>query len=237
MAIDTLCFIPCCSSKNAVGGVESPSYDWPGSGLELAWTRLVTARQGMEHCIEGGSSLTPALCLYSGGFYKAFDARLVKQLINLGKFRLFIISAGYGVLDAFEPAHKYEAKMEGKIAKYWRESGLADVICDICLSFNPNQVCGFFAGEPIRSGPGAKYRYFYTEGVKKALQNGFEPARAGCFYRESGRGVTAILGSLGRAFSSCLTSSLNCDEIIETAKAGCLRDGGIIIGYDDMVKG
>ncbi len=59
---------------------------------------------------------------------------------------------------------------------------LADIIGDICMGFNPGQVYGFFAGEPVMSGSGAKYRYFYTEGIKKALQKGFKPARLGCFW-------------------------------------------------------
>lgn len=237
MGVETVCFIPCCSSKNAGGGAELPPYAWPGSGLEHAWIRLVAARRGMEHCIEGDSRLTPSMRLYSGSFYTAFDGGLAKQLIYSGKLRLFIISAGYGVLDAFEPVHKYEAKMEGKVARNWHDNGLAGVIGDICLNLAPEQIYGFFAGAPFWSGSVAKYRYFFSEGVKKALLFGCKPASAGCFYRESGRGVTAILGALGRVFSDCLSSGLNCGKLVEAAKVGNLRDGSIVIGYQDLVVG
>jgi len=237
LAVEAVCFIPCCSSKSAGGGIESPPYAWPGAGLERAWVRLQAARRGMEHCIEGDSRPTPAVHLYSGSFYSAFDAGLVERLIYSEKLRLFIISAGYGVLDAFEPARNYDAEMKGRVARYWRDAGLADVIDDICLALTPKQVYGFFAGEPVWSGSGAKYRYFFTEGIKKALRSGFKPARAGCFYRESGRGVSAILGALGRTFSSCLSKGLDCDEIVEAAKTGGLKEGGIVIGYEDLLAG
>ena len=237
MTVETVCFVPCCSSKKAVGGMELPPYTWPGNDLEPAWTRLLAARQGMVQCVEVGSGLTLALYFYSGGFYKVFDVGLVKKFIYSGKLRLFIISAGYGILDAFESVHNYDAEMKGRVARYWRDAGLVDIIGDICLYLNPNQVYGFFAGEPVWTGPGAKYRYFFTEGVKKALRSGIKPARAGCFYRESGKGVTAILGSLGRVFSSYLTNSLTGDGMIEAAKLGGMREGSIVIGYDELMKG
>ncbi|MQL50844.1 peroxide stress protein YaaA [Desulfofundulus thermobenzoicus] len=235
LGLEVVCFIPCCSSKSAGVGLERPPYAWPDRGLERARARLVVARRGMEHCIEGSSRPTPAMHLYSGSFYSALDAGLARQLIYSGKLRLFIISAGYGVLDAFEPARNYDAEMKGRVARYWREAGLADIIGDICLVLSPQRVYGFFAGEPGWSGSGAKYRYFFTEGVKKALSSGFKPAQAGCFYRESGRGVTAILGALGRAFYRCLSSGPNCDMIVEAAKTSGLRDGGIIIRYQDFL--
>lgn len=111
---------------------------------------------------------------------------------------------------------------------------LADIIGDICMGFNPGQVYGFFAGEPVMSGSGAKYRYFYTEGIKKALQKGFKPARLGCFYREGGRGTTAILGALGRGFSCCLASGLDYEDVIRMARSGFWKDKEIVIGYHDL---
>lgn len=145
-----VCFVPCCSSKSTGGGDERPYYSWPDNSLEPTWTKLESARRGMANCIKDDNSrLTPAVYLYSGAFYSAFDAGMASQLINSGKLRLFIVSAGYGVLDAFELARDYDAKMEGKVARYWRDAGLAGIITDICLSINPKQVYGFFAGQPI----------------------------------------------------------------------------------------
>lgn len=237
MKVETVCFIPCCSSKNACRGVESPPYTWPDSGLESTWAKLKAARRGMEHCVKGGSSPTPAMHLYTGGFYSAFDTGMAKQLIFAGKLRLFIISAGYGVLDAFEPIRNYDDEMKGGVARYWRDAGLAGIIGDICLKLNPKQVYGFFAGQPDWSGAGAKYRYFFTAGVKEALRMGYEPTWAGCFYRQSGRGVTAILGALGKTFSDCLSNGLDCDKVVSTAKTSGLKKGGIIIGFEDLTAG
>lgn len=234
LSVKTVCFIPCCSTKNAVGGTESLPYAWPDAGLKTAWNNLQSARHGNEHSIKFSSQLTPALYLYSGAFYHAFDPEPVKQAVHKGQLRLFILSAGYGLLDAFEPVFDYDAEMKGKVARYWRDSGLVNIISDICLALNPEQIYGFFAGEPAWSGAGAKYRYFFTEGVKKAVQSGIKPARAGCFYRQSGRGVTAILKSLGRVFAGCLASNFTCDGMIAAVGLGGLKEGNIVIGYDDL---
>ncbi len=55
------------------------------------------------------------------------------------------------------------------------------------------------------------------------------------------RGLTscfqAILGALGRIFSSCLSKGLDCNEIVEAAKTGGLKEGGIVIGYEDLLAG
>jgi len=237
MTVEAVCFIPCCSSKSAVGGVKNLPYSWPDDGLKNCWTRLENARRGMEFCLEDEANHTPAMYLYTGGFYSAFDAGVAEKLILLGKLRLFIVSAGYGVLDAFEPARNYDAEMKGRVAAYWRDAGLTGIIGDICLQLNPKQVYGFFAGQPGWSGAGAKYRYFFTAGVREALRMGCQPVRAGCFYRRSGRGVTAILGALGKTFSDCLSNGLDCDKVVSEAKTGGLKKGGVIIGYDDLKAG
>lgn len=190
----------------------------------------------MKYCVENDSTPTSAINLYTGTFYSVLNIGLVKELIRSGKLRVFIISAGYGVLDAFEPAYNYNAEMKGMVARYWREAGLADIISDICLVLSPRRVYGFFAGEPDWSGPGTKYRCFFTEGVKRALNSGFEPAHAGCFYRESGRGVTAILGALGRAFSKCLSGPPDRDMVVEEARTNGLKDGGVTIKYQDFLR-
>lgn len=235
--VETVCFIPCSSCKNSGDGAEIPPYAWPGSDLEGAWARLGVARRGMEYCIEDGSKRTPAIHLYSGTFYSAFDAGLARQLIYSGKLRLFIISAAYGVLDAYEPVYKHEARLEGRVAIHWRDAGLAEVIRDICLSLSPKRVYGFFSGEASWSSSGTKYRYFFNEGIKKALLTGLKPDRAGCFYREGGVGSTAILRALGHALSNGFSNGLNYERIIEVAKAKGLRDGAVFIGYEDLAVG
>lgn len=236
MTVEAVCFIPCCSKKYAGSGVENPPDDWPGRELARTRPMLETGRRGMDYCIEKESRPTPALSLYKGGFYADLNLELIRRLVKTGKLRLFIISAGYGVLDAFEPARKYEAGMEGRVARHWRDAGLADVIGEICLDLDPGTICGFFAGTSFWSGTGANYRYFFTEGVRKALRSGLKPARAGCFYRESGMGVTAILGALGRCFGRYLTGGPQQEEMVQIAKSAGLKDGGIVIGYEELAK-
>ncbi|MBC7341786.1 MAG: hypothetical protein H5U02_04970 [Clostridia bacterium] len=202
MVVPVVCFVPCCSEKRDCGRFVDPPYQWPPPELQHLWAKLETARRGMEDCIDSGSGSVPALHLYAGHFYSVPGLKeTAERLIRSGMLRLFIISAGYGILDAFELARKYDAKMEGQVATYWLNQGLADMIAEVCLRLEPGRVYGFFAGTPSWSGAGAKYRYFFTAGLRKALERGLEPEQAGCFYRAEGRGVTAILRGLGGVFS------------------------------------
>lgn len=227
--------IDCLTLTN--GRSETTSYSWPGSELTRTLPRLEAGRRGIQYCVKTASMKTAALYLYNGSFYNnALKIEALRRLIQSGQLRLFIISAGYGVLDAFEPAHYYEAKMEGKVAKYWRDAGLNDIISDICLSLNPVHIFGFFAGDPFWSGAGAKYRYFFTAGLRKAMQSGLKPARAGCFYRESGMGVTAILQALGNSFTDLLVAGFQ-DGFVEKARTRGLKYGGVVVKYEDLISG
>ena len=56
-------------------------------------------------------------------------AQKIKKLKeNQRKIRVFIISGGYGVIDALEPINDYEAVMKGKVSRFWRDNGLSDII-------------------------------------------------------------------------------------------------------------
>jgi hypothetical protein len=75
----------------------------------------------------------------------------------------------YGIVDAYEPLHKYEAKMQGKVATLWRNYKLDKIISDLLLNLKPSNVLGFFTGSEYWSNAGAKYRYFFTTGLVQAL--------------------------------------------------------------------
>jgi cytoplasmic iron level regulating protein YaaA (DUF328/UPF0246 family) len=74
----------------------------------------MTRRNGMDGCINRNSPLTSAIHLYAGSPYDTINKSLVIQNIEAGRLRLIIISAGYGIVDAFKPIHEYEAVMRGK---------------------------------------------------------------------------------------------------------------------------
>ncbi|AFV11414.1 hypothetical protein Tph_c11930 [Thermacetogenium phaeum DSM 12270] len=233
MSVPVVCFIPCCKAKEDTGKTAIPCFQ-PDSVLEETYRRLERARQGMKGCVETASKKTSALYLYTGHFYSVeglVDA--AENLLCSGRMRLFIISAGYGLLDAFEPCHTYEAVMSGRTARYWRDAGLAEIIAEICLKLEPDHVYGFFAGSPGWSGAGAKYRYFFTAGVQQALRAGWVPTRAGCFYRRSGRGVTAIMQALGKCFCEFLNADFR-ESFVQNVMLDGFCWNGVEIGYEEV---
>jgi hypothetical protein len=197
MNATALCFIPCSGSKNgkAKGMPERAWYE----GLNLDLSSLQTGRDHMRDCISG-STLIPALDLYTGSFYSKLDKSILKQKISNGSLKILIVSAGYGVVDASEPILGYDATLAGKTAKMWKMTGLSDVIASIVLASDATNIFGFFSGNAGWSGGGSKYRYFFTEGIRKAIEGGLEPNFAGCFFRDEGLGQAEIPRALGYCF-------------------------------------
>ena len=184
MSVPVVCFIPCCKAKKDTGKTVT-SYFQPDVELEQLFCRLKSARRGMAGCVETVSKKTSALYLYEGHFYSIIGLKsAVVRLIQEGQMRLFIISAGYGLLDAFEPIQKYEAMMSSRTARYWRDVGLTEIIADVCAQLKPEQDYGFFAGMPEWKGTGAKYRYFFYCRGTAGIRKGWAPVQAGCFYRK-----------------------------------------------------
>ncbi|MCD6493730.1 MAG: N-glycosylase/DNA lyase, partial [Archaeoglobaceae archaeon] len=228
-----VCFIPCCGSKYASGEIIKPEHTLSNNDLPNTWQNLLEGRKGMQHCIDFATPKTSAINLYTGSPYEVFSPykEEIIESIQTGKLRLIIISAGYGIVDALEPIQSYDAKMEGKIALHWRNMDLTDVIADLLMQERPARVYGFFAGKSYWSTPGAKYRYFFTEGVKTALINGLDTELCGCFYRIEGRGVKAILGSLGRTFIELLKTDFDDSYVKDIYKNG-RWDGNVKIGFE-----
>jgi hypothetical protein len=221
MAATTVCLIPCCSTKFADGVILDPAHSLSRDDLPHMFEALVRGRQARAKCIETASARTTALHLYRGYFYQP----LVKVMENLvarlssGELRLLIISAGYGLVDARELLHKYNAEMKGAVARSWRDIGLSGIIADILLHDRPERVLGFFAGERSWSASSANYRYFYTQGLQQAVRGGLNPLVAGCFYRSGGMGSRPILTELGKVFSQYVTGALDVGAAEELSQA------------------
>jgi hypothetical protein len=209
-----VCFIPCCRSKKATGQIIGHEMDLSEKELPITWRLLEKGRQEIRGLnarvyFDADSPVTSALYLYTGAFYGELCKRSLVSAIQEGKLRLFILSAGYGVVDAFEPLRYYDAEMKGQVAGLWRGNRLDEVISELLLTLRPKNVFGFFAGEDSWAGAGAKYRYFFTKGLDNAMNEGLDVGLSGCFYRSAGLGTTAILGSLGRLFMYLFRSDFN----------------------------
>jgi len=226
------CFIPCCAKKSAKGRIVKPEKRITEAELSERWSNLIEARDAMQYCIKTGSPSTTALHLYTGMPYSVFN-HLKNNLISDiqdGKIRLFIISAGYGIVDALEPINNYDAMLRDEVATMWRDNYLSEIIAELLLHHRPAKVYGFFAGKDSWSLNSSMYRYFYSTGVKIAREKGLR-TEAGCFYRRDGRGVAAILGALGRSFIKLYQSGFD-EDFANTAADQGIIDDNVIIGYD-----
>ena len=226
---NTICFIPCCKKKAKCTPASVNSPKLTEERIPESWGKLHAGRQGMSACLDQDMGPCPALVQYDGGLYKSDpDFRdLVERHLEAGRLDLYIISAGYGLVHALDPIQPYEAEMKGKVARFWRDAGLTTVISELVYNSRSRQVYGFFAGPSHWSGADAKYRYFFTEGVKEAVATGAKVDEAACFYREEGRGTNAITGALGRAFLRGIRTNFS-NGFLDEYAIGRL-DGNVII--------
>jgi len=228
-----ICFLPCCGSKDPNGDILT---DKKGS-LFLSHNiskSLTKIRYHGKFNIDKASKLTSGFRLYSGSPYQAITSKtkLEKALLD-NKLKLFIISAGYGVLDAREAIHNYDEVMKGNIAKYWKDANLVNIIANIINEEKPKEVYGYFAGIRDWSNPSSKYRYFFTKAVLNAIGRNNTIIHAGCFYRKEGRGVKAILNAIGRTFNDTFENNFN-SEYIKNIEVNNRIDGNVVIGFDRL---
>ena len=98
--------------------------------------------------------------------------------------------------------------MKGKVATMWRDIDLPAIVAELIRTSHARKIFGFFAGPAHWSGAHAKYRHFFTEGVRAAASSGSTFETAAWFYRDAGRGTGAITGALGRALcTGCMRTS------------------------------
>jgi len=228
-----ICFFPCCARKCASGNIVGQGRSINQQDLPNTWNLLDQGRKGMRQYFNFSSPRTSAISLYIGAPYNSFQSHIpnIVQRILSGQLRVIIISAGYGIVDAFEPLHDYDAVMKGRVASHWRNSGLVNIVCDLLLTIKPSKVFGFFAGEVYWSTPASKYRYFFTEGLRMALNRGLTIKLGGCFYRKEGRGVQAILGALGRTFVDFMNSKFN-TQFATNIQRNPRIDGNVTIDFE-----
>ncbi len=226
-------FLPCCKSKSATGYIEKSDNSLSKKKLPQTWEKLQSGRAGMTDCIDKTTLMTSAIFLYKGSPYNVFQSELSNIIheIRSGEMRLYIISAGYGIVDALEPIHNYDAKLQSKVAKNWKNYGLHEIISEILLREQSLNLFGFFAGTTNWNSPGSKYRYFFTQGVTHAMKLGLKPETAGCFYRVDGRGSKAILGALGRTFTEGLKNKF-LSSYVENIETNYRHDRNVVIGFE-----
>jgi len=230
-----VCFLPCCKTKNPSGEIIARGKSLSQAEMPNTWSWLVRGRKGMRLHISFKSPLTSAIFLYTGFLYKTLNKDAIIQTIESGHLRLIIISAGYGIVDAFEPIHDYDAEMKGKTATYWRNHKLIDIICDFLLNANPSKVFGFFTGSADWVISGSKYRYFFTEGLRHAHKRGLKTQLSGCFYRKTGKGVKNILSALGHVFMDFMNNDFNEQFAIKAQQEG-IKEYNVKIGFDEIME-
>ena len=232
---DTLCFIPCCKRKTAAPDRQATAPTLTRKRIPETWRHLQAGRKRMSACVEENIRTCAALRQYDGGFYNA-DASFREDIarnLNAGRLDLYILSAGYGIVHALDSIRPYEAEMKGRVATLWRDAGLSAVIAELIRVSRARRVLGFFAGPPHWSGAHAKYRYFFTEGVRAAAARDAKLDTAACFYRESGQGTHAITGALGRALLRGLQSDFSPRYLAEYTAGR--TDGCVVIRSENLL--
>lgn len=144
-----VCFIPCCGSKHPDGTIRGGTQSSTLLPKSVS-NQLTQARDQGGFVFDTAGPETTALELYTGSPYRTFTSikHDLYQAINAGVLRIYIISAGYGVIDAREPIHNYNEQMKGKTATHWRDHGLQEMIAEILMFEKPDKFYGFFAAEP-----------------------------------------------------------------------------------------
>jgi len=212
MNLKTLCFIPCCGAKRPGAAHKSEQELWfEKMGIDTAL--FLKGRKEMVNSIKSNLP-TKALDLYTGNFYQPLDKKIINREINSGNLRVYIISAGYGLVDANELIHDYDAQMKSKTARMWRDYGLVGIIARVIQTLRPDQVFGFFSGYSYWNPASSNYRYFFSEALKSAMKDGYHPIHAGCFYRADGLGQTKIPKSLGLCFQEALGKNFSNDFLL-----------------------
>ena len=237
MSTGTICFIPCSNSKIAIKAKMECASSWfeEDSFRQM----LVTGRQAMKPYIKAGAPLSEAFNLYSGFFYRVLDKKCISEKIQTGNLRVFIISAGYGIVASHELIQDYDAMMAGPIASTWKKANLTKIISDIIQKYQPAKAFGFFSGETTWGQPSSKYRYFYSNGIRQALSEGWKPVETGCFYRAEGKGTVPILSALGLCFTKAVSSDFS-NEFIKTAMETGFKSEqypSILVKYDRFYNG
>ena len=122
----------CCKSKCSIELFPSLDVSILNSLSDSAKNKLLHARGVFNDKIYGTRAVT-ALSLYVGHEYKVLNKSLIYKLYLKGLIDFIVISAGYGVVHAFEKIKEYEAYMDQKTTRTWMKLGLPSIIADYSL--------------------------------------------------------------------------------------------------------
>lgn len=162
----TLLFIPCCKSKSIRQDDAKPA----GITEERLSGAYPLIRRGRERLgVDASGPSGAAVLSYAAHFYRA--APLLRQAAREGP-PVTIIRAGYGLVGLADPIRPYDRVMAGEVAELWRTLGLPEAIGELIRVSGADRVFGFFAGSGEWTGPGSKYRWFFEEGIRRALRTG-----------------------------------------------------------------
>lgn len=249
----TAIFIPCSKEKRCI---DNPANQYSTAAVNLMqidlpnqWQHLIGGRRAMNPCIFQCPQTVPAINLYNGHFYRSVDFNWggILNMVKAGWLRIYVISACYGIIDIRESIQDYDAVMNrcNRLrcryrlpckcgATLWNHNKLEDVICDLLGILQPERIFGYFSGNTTWAGPGAKYRYFFNEGLDRALGAGLNPKCAGCFFNQNGRGIGPIYNGLAEVFVQHSGSNFDCNFGPNLINHPFTR-GNVMISYDQIV--
>lgn len=235
MDLKTLCFIPCCGGKIATLTAE-PNHELWYNKINIDSSALLRGRKEMAYSLIP-SNPTKAIDLYTGNFYQPLNKKLIITEINLGNLHLFIISAGYGLVDANELIYDYNAEMKGQTAQMWRDIGLVEFIANVIQVIKADRVFGFFSGSSQWSSTNSNYRYFFSEGLKSAISSGYSLIQAGCFHRSFGRGSAIIPKTLGYCFRDAFQENFSKNYLLKMRDNTLPYPGSsVVVKYEPFIK-
>jgi len=205
-----LMLLPCCKRKSDLEKfpcAEKVVIDYLSDEKKQ---RLLGARKKFRACIRSGITPIHALNRYDGKLYNSspmFKQQILDSM-NESKLDLLIVSAGLGVVHAFEKIPDYDLEMKNKIADQWIDAGLPSIIEDLMIRNNYNRVFGFFA---------------ITTGYAKVFQQiDFKGSgiNAGFFYVPSGSGGSSSITpkKLGKAVSSMIENNFQTKKVVRSIK-------------------
>jgi len=158
---------------------------------DWARERLLRARELFRDRIYGVEEVT-ALSLYVGYEYEVLDKRLIHDLYLRGEVDFIIISAGYGVVHAFEKIREYEVHMDSRTTRTWIRNGLPLIIANYIANTHPKEVYRFFSKT-------SGYQEIFREAINH-LPKDLE-TKIYAVYPENCRGMINIMRSLGQAIN------------------------------------
>lgn len=86
-----------------------------------------------------------ALSVYNGWLYKVINRGLIRDAFVKGLIDFTIISAGYGIVHAFEPIGIYNIDMNATMKRFWINAGLLNIISNYVSNTDAKLILGFFA--------------------------------------------------------------------------------------------